>query len=158
MTILLLANVLLAFAWAAVSGDFSLLNLAFGFVLGALALLVIRERAGTGAYFLHAWRILVLMWTFLYELVLSSFRVASTVLRPNMNVRPAVIAFPLTVRSDAEITLLANMITLTPGTLSLDISDDREVLYIHFIDVDDPEEACRDIASGFERQIIEVFQ
>ena len=82
------------------------------------------------------------------------------VLRPGMKAQlhPAIIAFPLTVTSDAEITLLANLITLTPGTLSLDVSDDRQFLFIHAIDVIDREAFIRDLKDGFERHVLEVFR
>lgn len=158
MTSLILANLVLALAWAAVSGSFSGINLLFGFVLGAIALLFIRERVGTGAYLRRIWAILVLSTTFLKELVLSAVRVAVMVLSPRMNMRPGFLAFPLEVESDAEIALLANMISLTPGTLSVDVSDDRKTLFIHFMDVGDAEAAKRDITNGFERQIREVFE
>ena len=67
------------------------------------------------------------------------------------------IAYPLTVKSDWEISLLANLITLTPGTLSVDVSEDRSTLYVHAIDCSDVEAARRDIAEGFEKKIMEAF-
>jgi multicomponent Na+:H+ antiporter subunit E len=74
--------------------------------------------------------------------------------------RPGVIAIPLNARTDVEITLLANLITLTPGTLSLDVSADRSVLYIHvmYIDNDDIDAVRRKIKEGFERRILEVLR
>jgi multicomponent Na+:H+ antiporter subunit E len=71
--------------------------------------------------------------------------------------RPGIIAIPLDARTDLEITLLANLITLTPGTLSLDVSADRRVLYIHvmYIDNDDIEAVRRNIKDGFERRVLE---
>jgi multicomponent Na+:H+ antiporter subunit E len=74
--------------------------------------------------------------------------------------RPGVVAIPLDVQTDAEITLLANLITLTPGTLSLDVSTDRRVLYIHvmYIDNDDVEAVRRKIKEGFERRVLEVLR
>jgi multicomponent Na+:H+ antiporter subunit E len=74
--------------------------------------------------------------------------------------RPGVVAIPLDARTDAEITLLANLITLTPGTLSLDVSSDRRMLYIHvmYIDNDDLEEVRRKIKAGFERRVLEVLR
>jgi multicomponent Na+:H+ antiporter subunit E len=59
---------------------------------------------------------------------------------------------------DFEIALLANLITLTPGTLSVDISRDRRLLFVHSIDGSDPEGLKRDIANGFERKIMEAFR
>lgn len=151
-------NLLLAFAWAAVTGNFTFANLLFGFALGALSLWLIRDRVGTVAYFGRARRVVTLGLLFLYELVISSIRVAWIVLNPRMPIRPGIIAFPLQVTRDAEITLLANLITLTPGTLSVDVSEDRRFLYIHAIDVPDAERLKREIASGFERKIIEAFE
>ena len=82
------------------------------------------------------------------------------VIRPDLNahIRPAIIAFPLSVTSDAEITLLANLITLTPGTLSVDVSEDRRSLFIHAIHVTDREAFIRDIASGFEAKVAGAFR
>src|SRR5690606_38861513 len=105
-------------------------------------------------------RIGALAALFVYELFLSAVRVGVLVARPNLraHLKPAIIAFPLTVTSDREITLLANLITLTPGTLSIDVSEDRKVLYVHAISVEDREALIRDIASGFEARVMEVFR
>lgn len=155
---LFLANVLLALAWVAVTGILSALNLAFGFVLGALALSLIREQVGSVGYLSRLRRIASLIVLFLRELVLSAFRVAKLVLAPDMDVAPGIFAYPLKVRRDQEIALLANMITLTPGTLSVDVSEDRRTLYVHAMDCRDPDAMRADIAGGFERKIMEAFE
>ena len=89
---------------------------------------------------------------------LSSWRVAKIVLRPKIDLEPGIISYPLTVDKDFEITMLANLITLTPGTLSVDVSDDRKTLFIHCIDVPDPQGTIDDIKNGFERKILEAFR
>lgn len=155
---LYLANILMALAWAAVTGSFSPINLIFGFALGAVALSLIREQVGSVGYFSRARRVVSLMALFVYELVLSSVRVAIMVLNPKMNLKPGIFAYPLKVDRDFEITLLANLITLTPGTLSVDVSDDRRTLYIHTVDCTDPDGLREDIADGFERRILEAFR
>ena len=155
---LLLVNVLLALAWAAVSGSFSLGNLLFGFVLAVLALSLIREQVGSVGYFSRLRRVASLIVLFVYELALSGFRVAILVLTPNMNLKPGIFAYELKVDRDLEITLLANLITLTPGTLSVDVSPDRSTLYIHALDCADPDQIRKDIADGFERKILEAFR
>ena len=155
---LFLINVLLALAWVAVTGIFSALNLGFGFALGALALSLIREQVGSVGYLGRMRRIVSLFALFLYELVLSAFRVARIVLKRDMDLHPGIFAYPLQVRRDIEIALLANMITLTPGTLSVDVSEDRSMLFVHAMDVKDPDATRRDIAEGFERKIMEAFE
>ena len=74
------------------------------------------------------------------------------------NSKPGIFAYPLKVDRDFEITLLANLITLTPGTLSVDVSDDRRLLFVHAIDCSDADKAVRDIRDGFERKILEAFR
>lgn len=155
---LFLANILLAFAWGAVSGSLSELNLAFGFVLGFLALMLIREQVGSLSYVTRVKRILALLALFLKELALSAWKVAVLVASPKLDVKPGILALPLDVDRDGEITLLANLITLTPGTLSIDVSDDHKTLFIHAIDCSDPDGIRHDIKEGFERRIMEAFR
>jgi multicomponent Na+:H+ antiporter subunit E len=159
MTGMFLVNVLLAVAWVFVTGSFSVLNGVFGFVLGLAALSLIREQIGTIGYVRRVRRVTGLAGLFLYELTLSALRVFKLVLTPDLSkLEPGFIAYPLTVDRDFEISMLANLITLTPGTLSVDVSDDRRTLYIHAIHVPDPEELRTDIANGFERKILEAFR
>ncbi|TCU27660.1 multicomponent Na+:H+ antiporter subunit E [Rhizobium azibense] len=153
-----LFNLLLAIAWVAVSGSASLHNLVLGFVLGTIALAIVREPLGSKGYLRRTRLVLSLTLLFLKELALSAWTVARTVLRPRMDIRPGIFAFPLTVDRDLEITLLANLITLTPGTLSVDVSQDHRTLYVHALDCSDPEATKRAIASGFERKIMEAFR
>jgi multicomponent Na+:H+ antiporter subunit E len=100
------------------------------------------------------WLSLILL--FIKELILSALRVAWLAVQPRIAIRPAIVAYPLTVTTDAQITLLANMITLTPGTLSVDVSDDRKWLYVHAIDIESREALIGSIAAGFETRILQV--
>lgn len=95
---------------------------------------------------------------FLRELVLSSLVVARDVLRPGHAYRSAIVGVPIDLRSDAQITLLANMVTLTPGTTSLLVSDNRDTLYVHVMDTASPEETIKSIKEGFERKVMETFR
>lgn len=93
---------------------------------------------------------------FFKDLVLSVRDVAILVMRPKRPFRSAIVAVPLDVKSDEGITLLANMITLTPGTTSLHVSDDKGTLYAHVMNASDGSVAG--IKDGFERNVREVLQ
>jgi multicomponent Na+:H+ antiporter subunit E len=153
-----LANVLFALAWSFVTGSFSIPNLVLGFVLGAGALYLIREQIGTAGYFGRIRRVASLIGLFAYELLMSAVKVAKLVLTPRMDLQPGIFAYPAKLESDMQVTLLANLITLTPGTLTVDTTDDGSVLYVHAIDCSDVEGTRRDIASGFEHKIREAFR
>jgi len=155
----ILIVVVLALAWAAITGSFSELNLLLGAAIGALAVWLLRESFAKGKSLKRTRRVLSLAALFLYELFASAVRVAIVVLTPDLKsaLHPAIIAFPLSVRSDAEITLLANLITLTPGTLSVDVSEDRSLLFVHALTLDTREALIADIAAGFEARVREVY-
>lgn len=95
---------------------------------------------------------------YLKELLIASLRVAYDVLTPKNHMQPAIVAVPLDVETDLEITLLANFITLTPGTLSIDISSDRKTLYIHevYVKSGDVEHVRKQIKEGFEKKILDI--
>ena len=99
-----------------------------------------------------------LIGLFGYELVASSLRVAHDVLTPQSLAKPGIVAIPLDVRSDFGITLLANLISLTPGSLALDVTADRQRLFVHVMFIDDLDEVRRAIKSGFERRILEIAE
>lgn len=155
-----LGALVLALFWALITDGFSLPNLALGAGIGWAALWVVRDRMGA-SHFLHRLRrILSLALLFLYELSLSAIKVGWLVVQPDLRrrLKPALIAYPLTVQSPAEITLLANLITLTPGTLSVDVSEDRKTLYVHAVTMDDRAGLIDGIAKGFEARIMRIFQ
>jgi len=154
-----LVSIVLALIWVLITANFSELNLLLGWVIALVALWFIRDHITTTKFFSRFRKIVALILLFFYELALSALRVAMLVINPNMkkHLKPGIIAFPLSAKSDAEITLLANLITLTPGTLSVDVSKDRSKLYVHALSVDDKDELIKSIAKGFEKKIIEVF-
>jgi multicomponent Na+:H+ antiporter subunit E len=151
-------NVLLAFVWATMTGQFTLGNLALGFVLGYGILSFSQRITGPSRYFLRVRQLLGFALYFVRELVAANLRVAHDVATPSYFMRPAIIAIPLDARTDVEISLLSNLIALTPGSLGLDVSDDRSVLYVHGMFVDDPEAFCREIKEGLERRLLELLR
>lgn len=156
---LLLLILVLALVWTAVSGALTGLNLVLGIAVALLVTMILRDRVAVPVLTQRLARIVTLTTFFLKELMISAFRVALLVLTPGVGQRlhPAIIAVPLTVTSDAEITLLANLITLTPGTMSVDVSEDNTVLYVHILMLDTREALIEDIAKGFEARIAAVY-
>lgn len=102
----------------------------------------------------RAWLILVSL--FARELALSVNEVLKAVLRPSRVQRSGIVAVPLSLRDDASIALLANLVTLTPGTTSLHVSDDKGVLYVHAMNLGD--DTVAQIQSGFERRVKECLE
>ena len=151
-------NILLALAWVAMTGEFSPINLTFGFGLGYLILFLAQRVIGPANYFLKVRQVLGFIAYFIRELILANLRMIYDVITPGYHLRPAVVAVPLDAQTDLEITLLANLITVTPGSFSLDVSDDRRVLYVHAMYVDDPEQLRRQIKEGFERRVLELLR
>jgi multicomponent Na+:H+ antiporter subunit E len=151
-------NILLALAWVAATGRFTFQNLAFGFALGLVILFFVRRDVGAPRYFVKIGQVFNLLLFFIKELILANLRVAYDVLTPGLNMRPGIVAIPLDARTDMEITLLSNLITLTPGSVSLDISADRRVLYLHVMYIDDADEVRRTVKDGFERRVLAVLR
>lgn len=151
-------NIFLALAWALAVGGLSLTNLAIGFVLGYAALWIAQPALGQSRYFRRVPQAIHFALYFLWQLILSNLRVAYDVVTPKYHMHPAIVAIPLDAQTDVEITLLANLITLTPGTLSLDVSSDRRVLYVHAMFVEDVESFRDSIKNGFERRLLELLR
>ncbi len=101
--------------------------------------------------------ILKLFFVFLWDLWNSSVQVALAVLSPRDRTQPRLVTIPLRAKSDLEITLVANFISLTPGTLSVDVSEDRKTLLIHDLFAGDSSEAVRaDVRDGIETRVMKV--
>jgi len=90
------------------------------------------------------------------ELILANIRVAVDILTPKLHLTPSILAIEMDVKSDIEVLALNNLITMTPGTLSMDISEDRKTIYVHHMYVDDPEACKQEIKEGFEKRILEI--
>ncbi|WP_084519398.1 Na+/H+ antiporter subunit E [Christiangramia echinicola] len=152
-----LSNILLTFVWVALTGDFSIENYIFGFFLNFHILWLISVKRKRSKYFLIVPKVIILLLFFLYELIKANLEVAYEVITPKLNMTPGIVMVPLDVKSDIGITVLANMISLTPGTLSLDVSNDKKVLFVHAMYIKDKEKFIRGIKDGFERRILEVL-
>ncbi len=153
----LLINLLLALLWASTIGPFTPANVGVGFVVGFVVLLLASppgSRDGYSQKFFAAARFLVFL---IWELVRANLLVAWWTISPLGRLKPAVLIVPIEEGlTDAEIATLANVITLTPGTLTLDVTPDRRALLVHYMHAPDHEAARREIIDGFQRRLLEV--
>lgn len=163
MMVTLIRILLMTLVWAVLHGSFSIGILLLGVLISWAILGISRPLFNaeedalftTGRPVRRVWRSAVLLLVFLREVVLSAVQVAWYVLQPSLTIRPAVVEYPLYVQSDREITMLANMISLTPGTLSMDVAPDRSAIYVHAISVstDDGRGVINDIKGSLEKHI-----
>jgi len=100
------------------------------------------------------------LFIFLFECIRANFDVALRVIKPNMPINPGIVKVKTKLKTEVALTFLANSITLTPGTLCVDVDKDEQILYIHWIDVKDIDmvRATNIIVTRFEGVIGKVFE
>ena len=153
---LFLMNILLAVLWMFMWGSFHSYSLLMGMLLGYLLLgIVSRTTAGEG-YGTRGWRFILFFIYFVRILVKANLIVAWEIITPGYQMTPGIIRYPVKGMTDFQITSLANAITLTPGTLSVDVDDDAEYLYVHCMYVKDRPAAVRDL-DELKGRIMEVL-
>ena len=148
----LLLNAALAFLWQAFQPESTPGDLVVGAVVGFFVLAVMQHEYGRRVWALISFGIFLA-----YSIVVSSLQVAGLILARHPTLDQGIVAIPLEASNDVEITLLATSITLTPGTLSVDVRTDengQRVLYVHNLVVGDPDEMRKSIKRDFEQRIL----
>lgn len=158
MRIQFLMNLMLTIVWVFLTGSLAVVNFIFGFVLSFIVLWLISSNNNSRKYFRLLPRLFVFILFFIYELLKANLQVAADVITPKFYMEPGIVKVPLDAKTDLEITSLANLISLTPGTLSLDVSDDKKVLYVHAMYVDDKEQFISKIKNGFEKKLLKILR
>ncbi|MEM8835520.1 MAG: Na+/H+ antiporter subunit E [Planctomycetota bacterium] len=153
---MLAINIVLAVVWMIATGSLHARGLLVGLILGYV-LLGLVSLVRPIAYVRRVWAGMVLLAFAIYEVLRSNLIVAWYTVSDLRALEPAVLRVPLEPDlTNGELTLLSVLVTLTPGTLSIDISQDRQSLYVHIMHVEDPDKAIRSITDGFERRILEM--
>lgn len=154
MALFLILNLSIAIFYTVLIGGNTATDIIVGFILGVLILSFVELDYGR-----RVARVPVFVAIVLWQVWISALTVASYVLRPGIVFRQAVVAVPLDVTQPLEITVLASVITLTPGTISVNLgrdSQDRQVLFVHALMLDDPETLKTQIKNTFERRILSI--
>ena len=156
MAFQILMNILIAVMWMFMQSSYTVGSFIFGYIIGLFVLFILRRFLVSEFYFRRVWAFIKLISLFIVELTKANIDVMKVVLRPKFNHTPGIIAVRTNLETDLEITLLAALISLTPGTVSMDFSDDSKTIYIHALNVQDKDEFIDDIHNSFERAIMEV--
>lgn len=156
MAFQILVNIIIAFMWMFLSESYTLPSFIAGFIWGLLLVLLLNRFIPGRFYGIRVVKILKLILIFIRELILSNLSILKLVYTPRPEIEPGIFALPLEVKSNWEITLLSHLITLTPGTLSVAVSNNNDILYIHAMDIDEVDKSIREIKDSFEKAILEV--
>lgn len=156
MAFQIVLNVFLGFMWMFIKVSFDFSSFVKGYFFGLLIIFVFRRFFNSRFYLVRVYAVVKLTFIFLKELILSNIAVLKVVLKPKLDMRPGIFAYETVLTRDWEITLLSSLITLTPGTLVIDVSEDNKILYIHAMDIEDIEDATKSIKESFEKAILEV--
>jgi len=155
----LVTNIFLAAIWIALTMKFNFANIFFGLALGYFVLWFINRNNKNERYFKRIPALFSYMFLFIKEVIKGSLIIGYDIITPKHNMHPGIVAVPLTAKTDLEITLLANSITLTPGTTSLALSDDKSILYVYSVYLDaDPNKTIAEIKNGLEHKLLEVLR
>ena len=131
-------NILLATCWVFLTGSFEALNYFFGFAVGYLVIALIHDHVtALKGYPSRLPKLIAFICYFIGKLIQSNIEVAVDIITPVWRMRPGVVRFKTSINSDIEMTLLTNLISLTPGTLVLDVSEDRKTLFVHAMFAED---------------------
>ena len=156
MAIQIIINLLLPFPWMFLNNSWTFGSFLSGYVIGLGILYLVRGFFPKRFYFITFIAIIKLILIFIKELFLSTIQVVSQVLRPRLDIRPGIFAMDIDLKDDWEVTLLSCLITLTPGTLVVDVSPDSKTLYIHSLDLEDVNEEKQQIENSFIKAMQEV--
>ena len=151
-------NLVLALVWMAMTGNFDVVNLALGFAFGYVVLFLLQRAIGRSRYFSKSVGLVRFVAFYVIDVVRANIRVAFDVVTPASRAHPGIVAVPLDARTDVEIAVLANLITMTPGSLAVDMSDDRSVIYVHSMFAEDPDALAREIKDDLERRVLELLR
>jgi len=153
-----LLTLLLALVWILLQNNFSAGMAVFGLILGVLIPRLTVVWWPDRPVRLHLGQMVGYMLVVLWDILVANVQVAWIVLtKPNSKLRPAWIVVPLDLRQPEAITILAGTITLTPGTVSADLSDEGHSLLVHVLHTDDPDSVRDEIKDRYERRLKEIF-
>ncbi|RKD73452.1 MULTISPECIES: Na+/H+ antiporter subunit E [Sinobaca] len=154
----ILLNILIAVLWASFQDEEGIYvtTLMTGYVIGLVLIFSFRRFFPKEFYLWKLWSITKLLFIFIRELVSSSILVIRQILRPRLNITPGIFKLETELSTDWEITFLAMLLMLTPGSVVMEVSAEGNVLYIHAMDIPESQNKVIATKNSFEQAIMEV--
>ena len=157
-------SAILALVWCFVHGTVSINNFILGLIIAPFVIRPFKTLFNFDQEFSFSKAVkkipaqIKFLYVLIKEIIKANIVVAKIVLQPKIDIKPGIIAVPIDSKTDLGITAIANTITLTPGTLTIDISEDKCILYVHAIDATDPEGVAQSIRDDLEKYTLEAFE
>ncbi|PSL07199.1 Na+/H+ antiporter subunit E [Cecembia rubra] len=155
---LLLANILLATIWVLATGTLTQENFVFGFLISFGILWIISPDRRKNNYFTIVPKLISFSVFVLYQIIKSNIQTLIESLYSKSKLSPAILKVPLSVKTDGEITFFSHLLNITPGTLVIDISDDKKALFVHVVHCDDKEAYVKQLKEVFEKRILDLVR
>ncbi|MEW4368407.1 Na+/H+ antiporter subunit E [Paenibacillus kandeliae] len=149
-------NLLIAFVWMALHTSWDTPSFVIGYLIGLLMIFALHRFFPQPFYGRKLWAVVKLIVLFFSELIKSSYVVLKHIVSPKLDINPGILTYETDLTSDWELTLLSTLVSLTPGTVLIEVSKEQHLAYIHAIDIRDEEKLSSDIRNTFEKAIKEV--
>lgn len=154
----ILLNLLIAFVYMLLNESWNIVVFGVGFFIGFVIIFLMRRFFNTPFYGIKIISIAKLLVLFIVELFKSTLVVALQVTRPKLNIQPGIFRAESILKTDFEITLLTTLMTLTPGSVVMEIDPKAGVMFIHAMDANEYRNTISKTMRKFEEAIIEVMR
>lgn len=150
-------SVMLAGMWVVLNNSFMLGTLLLGLFFGWLIPMVLDPILLQRTRPWHPWKLAKLLTIVLWDIIVSNFHVARLNLGPVHKLRPAFLEVPVELQNDTALSVLVSIVSMTPGTISADLSEDKRTLLVHGLDVVDENAIIQEIKERYEAPLKEIY-
>lgn len=153
-----LLNIFIAILWVLLKDEdvVTFQTLLTGFIIGSFIIWLMRRFFGRSFYLQRAISIIKLLLIFLEEMFYSSIVVIKHILSPKLDLKPGIFSYKTPLKKDWEVTVLSILLTLTPGSVVMEVNETGDVIYIHAMDLTRYKDVLKRSLKRFEKAIMEV--
>lgn len=156
MAIQVLINVAIALLWMFLNDASSGRYFVTGYLIGLVIIFFIRKHFDSKFYLITIYAAIKLFLILIKEIIISSILIIKQILEPKMSIKPGVLVYDTKLKSDFEVTLISLLITFTPGSVVLEVSDDKKKLLLHIMDMPVSSKVVLNSLRIYEKAIMEV--